>query len=669
MRLKISAFIIISVLLITAVTALAQASELTLGEPDTSDFPIIKVNVQTSGANNAPLTEADLENLRLRENGVPISDFDLRYVPEGIDLMLVLDVDSTILLPDVDERTRLEMVQDTVNRYASRFMSPSGLDRVSVIVPNRANNGSTFLVQDTALSDELVNALANYNPQNLPEEGPINEQILDALDHAAEIGIDGRYQAILVLSEARRLSQFLDYPTLVEAAQTQGVPIFVGILGPEASLEDIGNASALADPTGGFYAHTPRAERVDPIFLRWQQESNQPQITYRSLIQESGQYPLAVNIGPVTASTELDISVLPPELVMDLEKSVIRRVGTAVDTPLLELQPTIQPLPVQISWPDGLPRRLTAVTFTVNNVPQPFVQMPQPDAAGLLTLEWNVQNADVGVYELLVEVEDELGFTAVTEPKIVTVSVDRPDPPTPTPAPTATPKPVEQVAEFASLPRDTLLTILVPLALVGLVLVMLRLIKRYRQNVQRQEARKQHRATLQRIQEEQMAVPLPEPPEPMQATFILLDEELKTVDHYLIEAENVLIGRDESAHIVLTDRTVSPLQARIRLRNGRYWLYDEGSEHGTYLNYERLGLSPKPLQDGDEIRLGRVNGRFALKPLSEEDDTDEPEEVETEETSETDTHVSEQEKGESPATKNEEAEEDEAVADNQGDEH
>lgn len=619
MRVKLAAFILI-VLWATAVSVAAQASELTLGEPDTSDFPIIKVNVQTSGANNAPLSEADLGNLRLRENGVPISNFDLRFVPNGVDVIFVLDVDSTILLPDVDEMTRLEMVRESIGRYASRFMSPSGLDRVSVIVPDRANSGGQFLLQDAATAEAVSNALADYSPQNLPEEGPINQQIVAALDHAADIQVDGRYQAIFVLSEARRLSQFLDYPVLVETAQAGDVLVFVGILGPEASLEDIGNASALADPTGGFYVHTPRAERADPVYLRWQQESNQPQISYRSLINESGTYPIAVNIGQVSASTDLDITILPPVVDLALNRSVIRRAGTAVDTPLLDLQPTIQPVPVQISWPDERPRRLTAVTFTVNNVPQPFLELPQPDENGLLQLDWNVQNADVGVYELAVEIEDELGFTAVTEPQIVTISVDRPDPPTPTPAPTATPKPIEQVVELADQPRELLLMALAAAALIGLVLVMLRAVKRYRQRVQRQQARSQRRAALQRIQEEQTAVDPSAETEPMQAALLLLDETLKVKERYPLAAENVLIGRDETAQIVVTDRSISPLHARVRLRNWRYWLYDEGSENGTYLNHMRLGLSPQLLKDKDDIRLGQINFRFELKPLSAEAD-------------------------------------------------
>lgn len=616
-------------LLFTAVPLWAQDSTLTLGEPDTTTFPQVRVNMRGARADGTPLTDSDLNNLRLRENGVPISDFDVRYVPVGADILFVIDADSTILLDDGDETTRLAEVQDSIGRFATRFMSPSGLDRVSVIVPNRTNTGSDFLVQDATTSEEVINALAAYEPQNLAEAGPVNQQVLDAIAYAAEINAHGRYQAVFLLSEARRLSQLLDYPALTAAAQAANVPIFVGILGPEANLEDIGNASALADPTGGFYVHVPRGERADPVFLRWQQESNQPQIRYRSLLRQSGVYPLAVSLGQVTAVTDLDLTIEPPTAAIVLDRAVIRRVGTAEDTPLTELQPATQPVPVQIDWPDGRPRPLTAVTFRVNGVLQPQLNTPQPDEAGLLLLDWPVQNADIGVYELAVEVTDALGYTAVAEPVIVTVAVERPDPPTPTPAPTPTPPPVAQVVELADLPQNTLLTILVGLALLGLVLVMLRSYKRYRERVLLETARAERRATWQRAQKTTEANSLPAAEsEPLMLILLWLDEAQQVKQQFPIESDTVTLGRLEmEGQVSLDDRSVSPLHARVRWRNGRYWLYDEGSENGVFLNHERLGLSPRPLADGDLIQLGRVSLRAQLRPPANEPEEEEgPEE-------------------------------------------
>jgi predicted component of type VI protein secretion system len=64
--------------------------------------------------------------------------------------------------------------------------------------------------------------------------------------------------------------------------------------------------------------------------------------------------------------------------------------------------------------------------------------------------------------------------------------------------------------------------------------------------------------------------------------------------------------------VVFADRSVSRLHARILENKGEYRIYEEGSSSGTYVNFERLGLAPRTLQDMDRIHLGRVHLRFHL---------------------------------------------------------
>ncbi len=64
----------------------------------------------------------------------------------------------------------------------------------------------------------------------------------------------------------------------------------------------------------------------------------------------------------------------------------------------------------------------------------------------------------------------------------------------------------------------------------------------------------------------------------------------------------VLIGRDPQNDIVLDDRRVSRKHAEVRLRLGRYTLYDLQSTNGTYVNGRRV--AEKVLDDGDKISVG-----------------------------------------------------------------
>lgn len=65
--------------------------------------------------------------------------------------------------------------------------------------------------------------------------------------------------------------------------------------------------------------------------------------------------------------------------------------------------------------------------------------------------------------------------------------------------------------------------------------------------------------------------------------------------------EPCTIGRDPQNDIVLDDRPVSRKHAEIRLRLGRYTLYDLQSTNGTYVNGRRI--AEVVLSDGDRITI------------------------------------------------------------------
>jgi len=70
----------------------------------------------------------------------------------------------------------------------------------------------------------------------------------------------------------------------------------------------------------------------------------------------------------------------------------------------------------------------------------------------------------------------------------------------------------------------------------------------------------------------------------------------------------MLIGRDPQNDVVLDDRRVSRKHAEIRLRLGRYTLYDLQSTNGTYVNGRRV--AEKVLDDGDQISVGGLELLF-----------------------------------------------------------
>jgi hypothetical protein len=70
------------------------------------------------------------------------------------------------------------------------------------------------------------------------------------------------------------------------------------------------------------------------------------------------------------------------------------------------------------------------------------------------------------------------------------------------------------------------------------------------------------------------------------------------------------VGRAEGVDIAMFgDKDCEKLHAKIVLKSGRYYLVDNGTPGGTFLNGERIS-GPAPLKSGDLIQCGRSTLRF-----------------------------------------------------------
>jgi hypothetical protein len=108
--------------------------------------------------------------------------------------------------------------------------------------------------------------------------------------------------------------------------------------------------------------------------------------------------------------------------------------------------------------------------------------------------------------------------------------------------------------------------------------------------------------------------PAPAAPAPILSNaFVILDGE-RTV---ALRQAVVSIGRRFDNHIILDDPRVSRAHAQLRLRFGRFVVYDLGSTGGTFVNGRRV--EECVLRPGDVISLGGVTviyGEDAARPAS-----------------------------------------------------
>ncbi len=607
-------FLILIPLLLTLPLLAQQETEFRIGQPDVSQFPTVRFNLFSADSRRVPLSINELQSMSLREAGVPIANYELTAVPVGVDIVFVIDANSDYRAVDLSGQTREEVAVATIARFAERVMSPSGLDRVSIIIADNTNENGRFLVQDNTNPQSISQAVTSYNPSaNAPV--PLNIMMTAAIDHLARIQENGRFQAVLLLSDAGRIAGQLNYAELTSQAQTIDLPLYIAILGTEASSDEVDNATALSAPTRADTVHIPAAAAIDPIYLIWQRQANQIQVTYRSLLTSSGSYPISANIGTLFTNTTLELTIAPPQVTIQLDSNTIRRLGDTPDTPLEELQPAQVTIPVIVRWPDDLPRQITVVNWFINDQPQPVPDIPPFDENGRLQLTWSILTTDISSHEHQVQVVDELGLIGDSEPVIIMIEVERPLPPTAIPtseaAPTATP---ESIPLVSAIPPANLILLLVVIGLTAIILLLLRRIRRRKKGTPTQPQRQRKQATQ----------PSQPPADDAPIPFLeIIDAQPGTIARIPIQGNNITIGRDDSlAQVVLNDSSVSRLHARIRRRENAYWLYDEGSNSGTSLNYERLGLAPRALHHDDTIQIGRISLRFRLTTLTEPEEED-----------------------------------------------
>jgi hypothetical protein len=72
--------------------------------------------------------------------------------------------------------------------------------------------------------------------------------------------------------------------------------------------------------------------------------------------------------------------------------------------------------------------------------------------------------------------------------------------------------------------------------------------------------------------------------------------------------ERTRIGRSPDCEIFLDDVTVSRNHAVLVERDGRYWVEDEGSLNGTFVNRKRIDSAQ--LDEGDELQIGKYRMTF-----------------------------------------------------------
>ena len=92
---------------------------------------------------------------------------------------------------------------------------------------------------------------------------------------------------------------------------------------------------------------------------------------------------------------------------------------------------------------------------------------------------------------------------------------------------------------------------------------------------------------------------------------------------YVIQQQEIVIGRDPASQLPLNDRKISRAHARILGRKGTYTIRDLGSRNGTYVNDKKIGPEDGEVTIGDKdrIRVGNHIIQCTLPGATSADET------------------------------------------------
>ncbi len=92
--------------------------------------------------------------------------------------------------------------------------------------------------------------------------------------------------------------------------------------------------------------------------------------------------------------------------------------------------------------------------------------------------------------------------------------------------------------------------------------------------------------------------------------YLLMNAGLRAGSRYrLVESEKNLLGRDWDCRVVLNDPQCSRVHASIFMEEGDWWIKDNSSSNGTYVNGQRVDEAQ--LVEGNEVRLGSSEFTFS----------------------------------------------------------
>ena len=379
----------------------------------------------------------------------------------------------------------------------------------------------------------------------------------------------------------------------------------------------------MAERTGGeFHIFTGNNQLPDPEnylnFLR-----NTYLLEYQSKVRESGEHKFYAEIktpfGTLTTPPQkFEISIQKPDPAFILPPlEIIRRPPSedktlpTSDISVRDYTPSSYDIHILVSFPDERIRPIKRTSLYVNdkivdeNTEPPFEQFT-----------WDLSKYSSNAsYRLRVEAEDSLGLVGSSIETMVQVSIEHP-------------KASPWAWVYDNVPVLSVLTILIAGAVLFLVLVLGGRIKPRSIGIRLKRSRRETDPVTQAVQvTEEPTHRFPKwvnrfhwPQRQAKGktpAFLsrISESDLSELATPIPITEKITtIGNDpDRATLVINDPSVEPLHARLILQSdGSYFIFDEDTIAGTWINYTPVSKEGTTIEHGDLLHIGQISFRFTI---------------------------------------------------------
>ena len=604
-----------------------EGARLVLSGYNARQFPSVELQLEAWDDQGNFLSGLKPQNLEVIENGHVIQPDRMEVVDVGLRLTLAVDI-SPAFGAQSQGASQYEHLRQLLLRWSRvqqgqhddfSFSTPTGL----------------YVIRSTEPS-EWVQALQDYQP-DLAKVQPSLNSLAEALNLATEpVKADqdnaASRQAILYITPPLPASLEAHLPALSERAADLGVRVFVWLLAPPSSalLSADHPLHHLADSTGGVFQQIYLPDSKLDIETLLDPLRKMYLVHYVSAVGQDGDHEVrvrAVEEDRVLLSNfqTFSVDLAPPNPIFLSPPVVVERSWkiSAGGQPLA-LVPDEVNLKIVVDFPNSQVRALTSSHLYVDGVLVDENTSPPYDE-----FSWSLSGLEETAQHLLrVEVVDEFGMTGASTELPVDVRV-------PTPVQTKLPSQIEGGIST----RD--LIILISVIVSGIALALALLINKrgiggrnskaiFSARGSRVNGKAARRPVAKVVMRPSLAQPaLSGPEQNISVEFnsypgrlVSLDEHEQPVLGAAIPLANqeMTFGSDpKCATQILESPTVNGLHARMyKNGNGCFYLADENSVAGTWINYTPVTVHGVRLQHGDLIHFGRVMFRFELTDAAHE---------------------------------------------------